>query len=308
MLTFSPTRPFGIAGRMALLMAALAVILASVVVVGDADARVAGSARTADTVKYPTRASSGVPRRWTPRRVVRGDRVVNRDGAVVKDLRIKGDLIIAAKNVRVKRVDVVGGSINNFAGSECQTGLRIRRSTIRRDPNQSTDGDWPAVATGGYVAKRVLIDGLPEGFRVGGKRDCGRVVIRRSYARVTSPDNCGDWHGDSLQGYDGGRLKIRNSRLDLIERDGCGGTAPFFYPSDQGNTSVNIDGLIVKGGGISFRLGTPGSVKNLKVVRGSWYYAPIDVNCGRIRTWQANIVKLNSKGQPVNVRRQRCNS
>lgn len=262
----------------------------------------------ASTTRFPTAGSTGVPRRWNPRRTVDRDLVVRRAGAVVSDLRINGDLLIAAPDVTVKRVDVVGGQINNWVGSRCHTGLRVRRTTIRRAPQESTSGDDPALNGGGYHAFRVRIDGLPEGFRVGGKDECGPVVITRSYATVVSPDECDDWHGDALQGYDGARVTVRMSRLDLVERDGCGGTAPFFYPGEQGNTRVDIDGLIVNGGGYSFRLGTPGRVRNLKVVRGGFYYGPIDVKCSLIEEWQAEIVRLDSAGQPVTLRKQRCNT
>ena len=134
------------------------------------------------------------------------------------------------------------------------------------------------------------------------------VVITRSYATVVSPDECGDWHGDALQGYDGARADAAESRLELVETDGCGGTAPFFYPAGQGNTSVDIDGLIVEGGGYSFRLGAPGVVRNLKVVGKGYFYGPIDVKCSVVDEWQAEIVRLDTSGQPVTVRRQRCNT
>ena len=257
---------------------------------------------------YPTAHTTGVPRGWTPRRTLNRDVVVRTAGAVVSDLRINGDLVIDAQDVTVKRVDVVGGEINNWSGSTCHSGLRVRRTTIRPAPGQTTSGDDPAFATGGYVAKRVRIKGLPKGFRVGGKDECGPVRIIRSYATVVFPDVCGDWHGDALQGYYGARLTIRMSRLDLVESDGCGGTAPFFYPSGQGNTSVDIDGLIVNGGGYSFRLGTPGTVRDLKIVKGGFYYGPIDVRCSALQEWQAQIVRLDKLGQPVTVRRQRCNT
>jgi len=257
---------------------------------------------------FPTARTTGVPRGWTPGRIVDHDVVVRRAGAVVSDLRIKGDLVIAAPDVTVKRVEVVGGQIDNWRGSTCHSGLRVRRTTIRTAPGQVTSGDVPALGAGGYRAWRVRIVGLPEGFRVGGKDECGPVVISRSFATVVSPDVCDDWHGDALQGYYGGRLTVRMSRLDLVESDGCGGTAPFFYPGGQGNTKVDIDGLIVKGGGFSFRLGTPGSVRNLKIVKGGFYYGPIDVKCSVLEEWQAEIVRLDRQGQPVTTRRQRCNT
>ena len=130
-------------------------------------------------------------------------------------------------------------------------------------------------------------------------------MIANSFAYVPSPATCNDWHGDSLQGYGGAALTLRNSVLVLDERNGCGGTAPFFYPGSQGNTSVDIAGLIVQGGGYSFRLGTPGSVQGLNIVD-DWYYGPIDVNCSLISSWSARIVTLDAAGQPVPVRNQSC--
>ena len=274
---------------------------------GDVTEPASGRAAERATT-FPTARTTGVPRGWTPRRTINGDHVVRRPGAVVSDLRINGDLVIAAPDVTVKRTDVVGGQINNWAGSVCHSGLTVRRTTVRRAPGQTTTGDEPAFSAGGYRAYRVRIDGLPEGFRVGGKDACGPVVIKRSYATVVSPDVCGDWHGDALQGYDGARLTLRMSRLELVETDGCGGTAPFFYPAGQGNTSVDIDGLIVEGGGYSFRLGAPGVVRNLKVVGKGYFYGPIDVKCSVVDEWQAEIVRLDTSGQPVTVRRQRCNT
>lgn len=277
---------------------------------GEVEARpgVSATAARQAAAEFPTDATTGVPRRWTPRRTVNGDHVVRRAGAVVSDLRVNGDLLIAARDVTVKRVEVVGGRIDNWAGSGCQSGLKVRRTTIRRAPGQTTSGDEPALNAGGYHAYRVRIAGLPEGFRVGGKDECGPVVIRRSFATVVAPDDCGDWHGDALQGYDGAALTIRTSRLELVERNDCGGTAPFFYPSGQGNTSVDIDGLIVEGGGYSFRLGTPGTVRNLKIVRKGFYYGPINVRCSALAAWDAHIVRLDRAGQPVHLRRQRCNT
>ena len=184
----------------------------------DADRSPAVRQQAAAPTTFASPSNTGVPAGWQPKRTINGDYTVSKRGAVIQDLRINGDLVIEASGVTIKRVDVVGGSINNYAGSGCQTGLKVKRTTIRRDANETTSGDEPAMQAGGYVASRVRIDGLPEGFRVGGKDDCGPVRIKRSYARVTSPDDCGDWHGDALQGYDGARLTIRDSRLDLRSR------------------------------------------------------------------------------------------
>ena len=57
---------------------------------------------------------------------------------------------------------------------------------------------------------------------------------------------------------------MRNSVLVMVTKDGCGGTAPFFYPAGQGNTSVDIDGLVVKGGGfLLFYASDPARLRDL---------------------------------------------
>jgi hypothetical protein len=253
-----------------------------------------------------------VPAGWTPTSTRTTDLRVTTAGAIVEDIRlVNADLIIDAANVTVRRVEIQGGQINNVPASTCRNGLVVEDSSIIRAPGQqTTDSTPPAIDTGGYTARRVKIDGLPEGFRVGGKSSygCAAVTIEDSFARVRYPDSCQDWHGDGIQGYDGPAVTVRNTTIDFVESGSCGGTAPFFYPSAQGNTSVDIDGLIVQGGGFAFRLGMPGTVKNLKIVDGSWFYGPIDVRCSLVTTWSADIVTVNAAYQPTTVRAQPCNT
>jgi hypothetical protein len=158
----------------------------------------------------------------------------------------------------------------------------------------------------------VKIDGLPEGFRVGGRaRGCTAERIEDSYVKVISPELCRDWHGDGIQGYDGLVLTVRNMTVHMVETDTCGGTAPFFYPHSQGNESIDIDATcsLVQSGGAPFRLGTPGSVLGLRIVGGSWGYRPIDVKCSAISGWEAQIVTIDSSNQPTTVvRAQPCNT
>jgi hypothetical protein len=207
--------------------------------------------------------------------------------------------------VTVRRVDIVGGSIENLPGNTCYNGLSVSDSHIRTGRALSDSG-FPAIDAGGYVADNVLVTDSTEGFRVGGRSyGCGAVTITNSYAHIVPPIGCGDWHGDGIQGYDGAAVTVKNSVLWLDESSGCGGTAPFFYPHSQGNTSATIDGLIVRDGGYPFRLTTAGSVKNLKIVTG-WSYGPAEVNCGLLTFWSAQIVTLNAAGQPVTVANQPC--
>lgn len=257
--------------------------------------------------RYPTASTAGLPRDWKPAKTIAGDLRITTAGAVVEDLRMtNGTIYVQAKNVTLRRIEGTGVRVNNYVGSSCGTGLVIEDSTFLRGSTSNFNGE-AVITAGGYTARNVHISGAPEGFRVGGSSACGGVTIEDSYVRIQPPDVCGDWHGDGIQGYGGGHLVVRDSVIDFNETGGCYGTAAFFYPSGQGNTSVDIDGLIVKGGGYPFRLGMPGAVSNLGIVDRSWGYGPIEVkSCSALTRWNANVVTLDSAGQPSAVRALAC--
>jgi hypothetical protein len=250
---------------------------------------------------FPTRSSAGLPAGWVPVTRVTGDYHVRTAGALVQDLQItNGTLYVEAPNVTLNRIQGIGAYVDNGPGSTCFNGLLVENSTFT--PNGVTrDTDDPVIQYGGYTAKNIVIDGAPEGLRVGGSSmGCGPVTVQDSFIRVASPTVCTDWHGDGIQGYGGNTVTVRNTTILMAISNGCGGTAPFFYPKNQGNTSVDIDGLLLGGdAGYPFRDGMPGTVKNLNVIAGSWDYAPVDVNCSAISNWQAQTVTLNPAGQPI---------
>jgi hypothetical protein len=270
------------------------------------------AARPQARTSFPGPLTTGVPVDWKPATTYTKTVRISKRGAVLEDVRlVNADLIIDADDVTVRRVEIQGGHILNETHGKCHNGLLLEDVSLVRAPSQATtDADAPGVATGGYIARRVKIDGLPEGFRVGGRsRGCTAVRIEDSYVKVTSPEMCRDWHGDGIQGYDGAALTVRNVALHMVEVGTCGGTAPFFYPHSQGNESVEIDGLLVQGGGAPFRLGTPGSVLGLRIVQGSWGYRPIDVRCTAVKEWDAQIVTIDASGQDAMiVRTQPCNT
>lgn len=259
---------------------------------------------------FPNAATTGVPAGWIPTTTRTTDLRVTTAGSVVEDLRlVNASLIIEAANVTIRRVEIQGGKINNYAGSTCRNGLLLEQVSLIRSPGQVTNAQGEgALSAGGYSARRVKIDNLPEGFRVGGSPNCGPASISDSFVKISPPDQCSNWHGDGLQGYGGGALTVRNLTIDFVESGSCNGTAPFFVPSGQGNTSVDIDRLLVKGGGYSFRNGVPGKVTNLKVVDEAFGYGPIDVKCSALTAWSADIVTIDSAYQPTTVRAQPCNS
>ena len=254
---------------------------------------------------FPTRDSAGLPSGWQPTTQVSGDYYVRQDGAVVEDLRItNGAVIVEAANVTLRRIDYVGSTVLNGLGSSCYPNLLIEDSDFTL--NGSTgDKDNPVIQFGGYTARNIMVDGVPEGLRVGGSDiNCGPVSVLDSFIRVKSPDSCTDWHGDGIQGYGGNKVTVRNTTLIMQVVNECYGTAPFFYPKNQGNTAVDIDGLLVGGSsGYPFRSGMPGPVKNLNVIDGSWVYGPVDVDCSVVTAFQARVVTLDSAGQPVSTGR-----
>jgi hypothetical protein len=252
---------------------------------------------------FPTADTTGLPAGWTPKTTV-PSLTVTTAGATITDTRVTGQVLIEAPDVTLDRVEILDGSLTNYYESTCQGGLTIRNSYIHNTSVPATgpaESD-PTVQVGSYTADNVKMENITEGFRVGGDGDgCGSVSIANSWVHVSVPTGCANstWHGDGLQGYDGSEVIVRNDFLWLDQSSACGGTAAFFYPKNQGNTSVDIDGLIVKGGGYSFRDGMPGPVKNLYAVDQSWVYGPVDVDCTQPTVWDAHVATLADNGQPV---------
>lgn len=257
-----------------------------------ADGRTA-SVEAGTPITFPTATTAGLPPGWSPRRTHTGDLWIRTAGTVVEDLRITDGVVhVAAKDVTLRRVHAVGAEVVNDTGGTCGSGLVIEASTFVAGSEPTRDTDLPVIGNGGFTVRDVVIDGVPEGIRVGAKQ-CGDVVVEDSFVRITPPDVCPDWHGDGIQGYGGGSVTVRRTWIVMREREDCYGTAPFFYPSGQGNTSLSVDGLLVEGGGYPFRAGTPGTLRDLQVVADSWGYGPVDVLCSALTTWQAHVVTVS---------------
>jgi hypothetical protein len=225
---------------------------------------------------------------------------------VIEDVRFTGSVVVDAPDVTLRRIEFRGATVVNDYNNVCKSGLIVEDSDfIPGGP--TSDSDMSVLGPGGYTVRNVKIDGVAEGLRVGGNyQGCQPVSIADSFIRVASPDQCTDWHGDGIQGYGGVPVTVRNTTVIMEMDPDCGGTAPFFYPRNQDNRSVDIDGLLVSGGGYPFRNGMPGTIRNLKVVDGSWVFGPVDVNCGAVSVWDAQVVQLSASGQPTNVRPIPC--
>lgn len=270
----------------------------------------AGTSAPVRLDSYPTSATTGVPEGWVPKLEWTGEQTVWEDGAVIEDVRLTdGVLFVRAENVTVRRVELVDSRILNDYGRECFNGLRLEDVSVVRGPR---DLGVPVVQSGGFTATRLKIDGPSEGIRVSEKAiGCGPAVVEKSWIRATPPENCVadkvDWHGDGIQGYLGPELTVRDSHIELVETEGCLGTAAFFYP-DQGNTAATIENVLMSGGSYVFRLGTTGSVTGLKIVNDSWIYGPLDVtDCGAVQWGMGNeIVEKGTDGYLRAVAPLRC--
>lgn len=227
------------------------------------------------TLLFPNANTTGVPAGWIPGTIRTASLVILADGAIMQDTQfINANLIIKARNVIVRRVEFDGGIIDlSQAGSKCN-GTIIEDVSMLNGPGEvTTQNGGPVIGPGGYTARRVRIDGPVEGFRISEKENCGPVVIEDSYVNIVPPQaGCPGvaWHGDGLQGYDGAALTVRHStfRMDGTS-DQCDGTSPFFYPN-QLNTSANLTDVLAIGGRYyAFRLGTPGKMLGLYLVRDS---------------------------------------
>jgi hypothetical protein len=266
-----------------------------------------------DPNQFPNESTTGTPAGWTPSVTRSTDMDVTTPGAVVHDIRFTNGakLSIDAPNVTVRDVEIQGGMIDT-AGEN----TLIEDSTLDRAAPETTGGEG-AVSYCGYTAVRVKIVDRSEGFRESGCNPGVVTTIKDSFVRITPPDWCEngtntDWHGDGIQGYNGTNLSVENVTIDFHEDSKCQATSPFFYNGGPGGSPHGhafVDRLLIRGGGISFRLGTPApnSVRGLRIVDDSWRFSPIDVyasdggGCGAIGPWEAKLVRVDSNWRVTGI-------
>jgi hypothetical protein len=262
---------------------------------------------------FPNPSTTGVPAGWTPRQTL-GSLTVSTAGAVVSDTQVNGDVNINAPNVTLRRV-LIRGILNNANNAGCAgNGLVVEDSTFEPPGGgaQWNQDHWQ-IGQGGYTLRRVKALRESDGPRLGGNSlGCGPVTVADSFINIAAPTPCGDWHGDGMQGFDSGGVTIRNVTIDF-NAGRCGGNAGFFYPGGPDGTPkarADINGLLIRGGNFSFRMGTPGSVLGLKIVDGAWQYGPLvitDTGCSVIKPWDASVVTITPDFQVARtVRAVRC--
>jgi hypothetical protein len=262
--------------------------------------------------QFPNRETTGVPDGWAPRQTRASDLTVSRPGTVVQDIRFTNasDIIVKAKNVTIRRVEMQGGSITNQYGSapaNCGHDLLVEDATFGQVPGRFAASDYPVIGEGSYTARRIEVDGRGEGPRLS---DCGPVTLEDSFIKIHGADPgtpaCDEVHSDGVQAVAGVGASARNNTV--IMETSCG-TSPWFVVNPSVNKGrYDIDRLLVAGGGYTFRQQVASSVTGLRIVNNSWVYGPLgEMDCSVISPWEAKIVRVDASYRITRVvRNQRC--
>jgi hypothetical protein len=243
---------------------------------------------------YPNPASTGVPPGWVPVTTRTGGWTITAPGTYT-DVRVTGTVLIGVDDVTLRRVEVIDGPIITETTSGCHHGTVLDQVTVRSSGSAPLDVSNGAVTPGGYVANRVKLQNVNEGFRAGGGSvGCGAVSITHSFALVRG----GDCHCDGLQVYDGNGLTVDGLTVDWAVT--VAGTTAFFAPSGEAaGGPVNVRHLLLKGGGFALTDAIPGSVDDYFYVAGSAAYGAMDVDCAVVSYANGHTGAIGADYQPV---------
>lgn len=242
---------------------------------------------------YPTLTNTGVPA-GTALTAYAGDMVITTANTVVDKRKVSGNIDVRAPGVVIRNSEIGGivvndNNVNHYA-------FTIENSTVGPATGCSSWGNG-AIGTKNYSAKKVLVRGFGDGFRIAG----GNVLIQDSYVALctTNPDA----HSDGIQAYgaaNGKNIVIDHNVIDQRNILDGTATAPIFIPNDgvnQGNQNleVTVTNNVLAGGGFSLRVYgdlpfTAPSVSGNKIVDKTYAYGPVDINCARIARWKDNAV------------------
>lgn len=242
---------------------------------------------------YPNPATTGVPAGTTLTRLslnIGGAYRVTKDNTVLDRVHIPGDLLITALNVTIKRSQIDGGVLDEYAGRHYS--FTISDSTVGPASGCLTA---PGVGEASFTATRVLIRGHGDGFRASGSN----INIQDSYVKLCS--NPGD-HSDGIQTYITGKnLTLNHTTID--QRGVRDITAPIFITDKQAE-NVTVTNNLVMGGTYTVQ------VKNVKgtaivrynrVVDHTWAYGPVEADCSTVQWSDNSLVTIDSNYRITSV-------
>lgn len=232
---------------------------------------------------YPNPGNTGA--RGVTLAVISGDYTAPA-GAVIDGKRITGRLIIGTGGATIRNSEIYGG-ITNYPSRGRYT---VTDSTIGA-PSGCNGGI--GLSYENYTAERVHVRSIGDAFR-GGQAASGvsDILIRDSYARLCSQPG---FHSDGYQGYGAG-TNVRLIHNTLDQRGALDSTAPIF--NADSSKALWAEDNLVAGGGFTLRIydvaGQKSTVRNNKVVDGSWQYGPVNSSCND--QWSGNtIVRIDSE-------------
>ncbi|WP_166657986.1 hypothetical protein [Actinokineospora alba] len=212
-------------------------------------------------------------------------------GAVIDGKRITGRLIVGSGGATIRNSEIYGG-ITNYPSRGRYT---VTDSTIGA-PTGCNGGI--GLASENYTAERVHVRSFGDAFRGSTTTGASDILIRDSYARLCSEPG---FHSDGYQGYQAGtNIKLIHNTLD--QRGAPDSTAPIF--NADGSKALWAENNLVVGGGFSLRIydvaGQKSTVRDNKVVDGSWQYGPVNSSCND--QWSGNaIVGIDSDYRVTSV-------
>lgn len=284
--------------------------------------------------RFPLPSDVGTPAGWTPTTIInqstpgvippgqpweRYEWRLSGSTTLVEDTLFDGVQVIATtENVTFRRCEFTSASnLTFYYFNYNMSGALIENCSFTR--GTYADG-FEAISGCGYTLKDSLVDGYAEGPHSSGLEydNAQEVTIDHCYIRIAPYSQAdgtpGEWHGDCLQAYYGPGISVTDTVLWVDETMPAGGdtlpegtyveaSAGFFYPDQLNSGPVNIDGLVIFGSPIPFRLGKgPATVKDLYIVNNSWKYEAIDVDWSEVTApnWNnCHVCTIDGNGQPV---------
>lgn len=188
-------------------------------------------------------------------------------------------LNVTADNVTIRNSFLAQG-IDNWTGSGSFT---IEDSTV--GPATGCDSSIGfGIGARKFVARRVLVRGMPDGFRISNLASSETTTIEDSY--YYSCSNTGD-HSDGIQtDYSSGNATIRHNTLDLSNSSSA--TSPIFWGDGSGGSHGIIENNLLVGGGYNISLGTGNGHVISDNLFASWVYGPTYSDCDTVATWSGN--------------------
>ena len=249
---------------------------------------------------FPNPSTAGVPAGWSPKHTTHGDLTITRPGTVLDGELVTGAVRVRARNVTIRNSRVYGPIDNQaFDGNDVgiDYGGMLVEDTDVGPPSGTGGSQNGAIGVSGYIARRVHIHNVPEGFRVARFNNPAippaeeTVVIEDSLVQIER-GACS--HNDGIQGFgEPRRAVIRRNTIDT-RHSGPECTTGAIFVGNGNPTLVTVQDNLLIGGGFTLRLGASGTydqVRGNRIADRAWGFGPVlAADCADVRDWADNRV------------------